>query len=107
MFYNYKEEITKITPNEMNELWNEELRSYKNTVVEQVMPKVSDLVKKMGLPIAVEQNVKSFLIELFLGEYYHEYGETPFFASLLQIYESGHIPVGYTGKIGSGIIIIY
>lgn len=33
--------------------------------------------------------------------------ETPFFASLLQIYESGHIPVGYTGKIGSGKIIVY
>ena len=107
LFYNYKEEIMKMTPDEMDELWNEELKNYKNTVVEQVMPTVSDLVKKKGLPIEVEENVKSFLIELFLGEYYKEYGETPFFASLLQIYESGHIPVGYTGKIGSGKIIVY
>ncbi|KTS28522.1 hypothetical protein [Pantoea stewartii] len=86
--------------------WNSLVREAKDIISKEIIP----LMKTIN---GIEENVildnvKWDLVNFLMEDYYKEYlkGDL-FFASLIEVYEDGHIPCGLEGKWPSGKLVIY
>lgn len=85
--------------------WNSLVKEAKNVVGNDIIPKIIFPESEKG---SMTENLKWDLVNYLLEDAYSTFLQEPFFFDgLINVYEAGHMPCGWSGTWPAGKLVIY
>jgi hypothetical protein len=84
---------------------------YVTAAKESILPKIETKIKQLpfseDIVKTIEINISFNIVGIAVALCYRQYVRSEFYERMLQIYQSGHIPCGWQGKMKKGCFLVY
>lgn len=99
--------LAKNYKNDYNRYWNKEVKLIKKDYLPLFSTQISIGLKKKKLPDVIIDDINFNILLVLMLNFYAEYYKNTFFNQILEVYLSGHLPCGWSGKYPDGKLIVY
>lgn len=97
-----------LNKNDQYQDWNKHIVSFKQSILPKLEKSWLEAQVELGLPDVVLTSMQWDILSVLMEQSYQATGHnTFFFTELLNIYEAGHFPCGWSGDWPSGKLLVF